>query len=197
MGQEQSQPSLRLEREQRSRKVKQRSVEKPKEIATFKNLKIKASNQEIDITVTDDTLTCGWLLSEAIRAYTGSNNLVSLRTSKGLEILDDWLTIFDRSLQPFKDNEKLVALFEQPTQGEIQLNHFIPLKVIGKGGFSKVVMARKKDTGNLYAIKVMSKEFVIKEEKISQILTERNILAKCFHPFIVKLHWAFQTVSFN
>ncbi|OMJ88477.1 hypothetical protein SteCoe_9606 [Stentor coeruleus] len=195
MGQEQSQPSLRLEREQRSRKVKQRSVEKPKEIATFKNIKIKAGNQEIDITVVDDTLTCGWLLSEAIRSYTGSNNLVSLRTSKGLEILDDWLTIFDRSLQPFKDNEKLSAIFEQPTQGEIQLNHFIPLKVIGKGGFSKVVMARKKDTGNLYAIKVMSKEFVIKEEKISQILTERNILAKCFHPFIVKLHWAFQTAD--
>lgn len=97
-------------------------------------------------------------------------------------------------MQPFKDNEKLIAVFEYPVSFDVQLNHFIPLKVIGKGGFSKVVMGTKKDTGCLYAIKVMSKEFVLKEEKINQIITEKNILAKCFHPFIVKLYWAFQSV---
>ena len=97
-------------------------------------------------------------------------------------------------MQPFKDNEKLIAVFEYPVSFDVQLNHFIPLKVIGKGGFSKVVMGTKKDTGCLYAIKVMSKEFVLKEEKINQIITEKNILAKCFHPFIVKLDWAFQSV---
>jgi hypothetical protein len=194
MGQDQSQPSLRLERYQRTRKLKQRSVEKPKGLATLKTLKILAETQEISIIVTDDTLTCGWLLSETIREYKGLGNISALKTLKGLEILDFWLTIFDRSLQPFKDNEKLVTVFEQQVSTEIQLSHFTPLKLIGKGGFSKVVMCRKKDTGNLYAIKVMSKEFVIKEEKVNQILTERNILIKCTNPFIVRLHWAFQSV---
>ena len=188
MGQEQSQPSLRLERNQRTRKLKQRSVEKATEIATLKNLMINTGSDELCITVTDDTLTCGWLLSETIRAYTGSGNIVAIKTNKGLEILDIWLSLFDRSLQPFKDNEKLDIVLEQPVTGDIQLTHFIPLKVIGKGGFSKVIMGRKKDTGQLYAIKMMSKEFVIKEEKINQIITERNILAKCSHPFIVKLY---------
>ena len=125
MGQEQSQPSLRLERDQRTRKVKQRSVEKPKEIATQKTLKISANGQEICIQVTDDTLTCGWLLSEAIRAFVGSGNIVALRTSKGLEILDTWLNMFERPLQPFKDNEKLDIVLEQPVTGDIQLTHFI------------------------------------------------------------------------
>ena len=194
MGQEQSQPSLRLERDQRTRKLKQHSVEKPKELTTLKTLKIIANGQEIHITVTDDTLTCGWLLSEAIRAYTGIGNIVALRTSKGLEILDTWLNMFERPLQPFKDNEKLEAVLESPVPPDIQLTHFIPLKVIGKGGFSKVVMCRKKDTGALYAMKIMSKEFVLKEEKTNQILTEKSILSKCSHPFIIKLHWAFQSV---
>ena len=31
------------------------------------------------------------------------------------------------------------------------------LKCIGKGGYSRVMMARKKDTGRLYAVKVMNK----------------------------------------
>ena len=195
MGQEQSQPSLRLIRESRTRKVKQRSVEKPKEISTLKTIKILVNGQNIEVTVTDDTLTCGWLLSETIRSYTGPGNLTVLRTFKNLEILDTWLTIFDRSLQPFKDNEKLVGMIEQPVSGPTQIRHFIPLKVIGKGGFSTVFMCRKKDSGYLYAMKIMSKEFVIKEEKVPQILTERNILIKCSNPYIVKLHWAFQTVS--
>jgi hypothetical protein len=194
MGQDQSQPSLRLIREQRTRKVKQRSVEKPKELSTLKTLKVQVNGQNIEIIVTDDTLTCGWLLSESIRAYTGPGNLVVLRTFKNLEILDTWLTVFDRCLQPFKDNERFVGVIEQPVSGPTQLKHFIPLKVIGKGGFSTVVMCRKKDSGYLYAMKVMSKEFVIREEKIPQILTERNILTKCSNPYIVKLHWAFQTV---
>ena len=73
--------------------------------------------------------------------------------------------------------------------------HFEPIKLIGKGGFSRVVEVRKRDTGMLYAIKIMSKTFLVKEEKVQQILTERRIMIESSHPFIVKLHWAFQSVS--
>ena len=65
--------------------------------------------------------------------------------------------------------------------------------MIGKGGFSQVLEVRKKDDGMLYAMKVISKNFIIQQEKIEQILTERIILEKAGHPFIVKLHFAFQT----
>ena len=38
------------------------------------------------------------------------------------------------------------------------------VKAIGKGGFAeKVYLARKKDTGTLYAIKTMSKRFILEE----------------------------------
>ena len=40
------------------------------------------------------------------------------------------------------------------------MESFEQLKVIGRGGFSKVVLARKKDSGELYAIKIMSKSTV-------------------------------------
>jgi serine/threonine protein kinase len=39
----------------------------------------------------------------------------------------------------------------------ITINSFELLKVIGRGGFSRVALARKKDTGMLYAIKILSK----------------------------------------
>ena len=48
--------------------------------------------------------------------------------------------------------------------------------MIGRGGFSKVVLARKIDTGRLYAIKILKKDQLVNENKIKPILSERNVL---------------------
>ncbi len=46
----------------------------------------------------------------------------------------------------------------------VTMQDFDKIKVIGKGGFAeKVYLARKKDTGSLYAIKTMSKDFIMEE----------------------------------
>ena len=46
----------------------------------------------------------------------------------------------------------------------MSMQDFDKIKVIGKGGFAeKVYLARKKDTGSLYAIKTMSKKFIMEE----------------------------------
>jgi serine/threonine protein kinase len=69
--------------------------------------------------------------------------------------------------------------------------------VIGRGGFSRVVLARKKDSGRLYALKIMKKHRIFREKKLKPIMSERNIMdmLKTKHPFIIKLHWAFQSVN--
>ena len=49
-------------------------------------------------------------------------------------------------------------------KGMMTMQDFDKIKVIGKGGFAeKVYLARKKDTGSLYAIKTMSKDFIMEE----------------------------------
>lgn len=37
------------------------------------------------------------------------------------------------------------------------------MRVIGRGGFSRVILARKKDTGRLYAIKILRKDRLIND----------------------------------
>lgn len=54
-----------------------------------------------------------------------------------------------------------------------------------------MLLARKKDTGRLYAMKILKKSKIIREKKIKPILSERAVLEQLDHPFIVKLHWAF------
>lgn len=76
-----------------------------------------------------------------------------------------------------------------------KLSDFEVIKVIGKGGFSTVLQVRKRDNSMIYAMKVISKSFVLQKGKSESIMTEQKIFAKMNHQFIVKLHYAFQSVT--
>jgi len=67
------------------------------------------------------------------------------------------------------------------------------LKVIGKGSFGKVMQVKKKDDGQIYAMKVLRKEAIIARKQVDHTRAEKAILQKIDHPFIVKLNYAFQT----
>lgn len=79
---------------------------------------------------------------------------------------------------------------EKASTGQFEL-----LRVLGQGSFGKVFLVRKvqgKDTGTLYAMKVLKKATLKVRDRVRTKL-ERNILADVNHPFIVKLQYAFQT----
>ncbi|CAH1102573.1 unnamed protein product [Psylliodes chrysocephalus] len=74
-------------------------------------------------------------------------------------------------------------------------SQFELLKVLGEGSFGKVFLARKvvgADAGTLYAMKVLKKATLRVRDR-HRTKMERNILVDVEHPFIVKLHYAFQT----
>jgi len=65
--------------------------------------------------------------------------------------------------------------------------------LIGKGSFGKVMQVKKKDSGQILAMKVLRKEAIIARKQVAHTMAERNILQRVQHPFIVTLHYAFQT----
>jgi len=67
------------------------------------------------------------------------------------------------------------------------------MKVIGKGSFGKEFQVRKKDNGQIYAMKVLNKKAIIKRGEVQHTLTEKNILKNLVHPFLVNLYFTFQT----
>ncbi|KAJ1527862.1 hypothetical protein ONE63_007802 [Megalurothrips usitatus] len=74
-------------------------------------------------------------------------------------------------------------------------SQFELLKVLGQGSFGKVFLVRKvvgKDAGTLYAMKVLKKATLKIRDRVRTKM-ERNILVDVRHPFIVRLHYAFQT----
>lgn len=65
--------------------------------------------------------------------------------------------------------------------------------LLGEGSYSSVVQAEEISCGKKFAVKVLSKKFIIKENKAKYVTIEKQALTKLVrHPFIVKLHYTFQ-----
>ncbi|XP_017538077.1 STKc_SGK domain-containing protein [Pygocentrus nattereri] len=79
---------------------------------------------------------------------------------------------------------------------QIKPSDFDYLKIIGKGSFGKVLLARHKETEQYYAVKVLQKKIILKKKEQKHIMAERSVLMKNIkHPFLVGLHYSFQTTD--
>uniref|UniRef100_A0A914QBW8 non-specific serine/threonine protein kinase n=1 Tax=Panagrolaimus davidi TaxID=227884 RepID=A0A914QBW8_9BILA len=89
-----------------------------------------------------------------------------------------------------------IEVCEVRKEGEkANASQFELLKVLGQGSFGKVFLVRKikgRDSNKLYAMKVLKKATLKVRDRVRTKM-ERNILAQISHPFIVRLHYAFQT----
>ncbi|KAJ0976914.1 hypothetical protein J5N97_012388 [Dioscorea zingiberensis] len=87
--------------------------------------------------------------------------------------------------------QRISIAFRAP-QENFTIRDFELGKVLGVGSHSKVVRAKKKGTGHVYALKIMDKDYIIKENKVSCAKLERIVLDQLDHPGIVGLYFTFQ-----
>ncbi|THV08389.1 hypothetical protein K435DRAFT_847256 [Dendrothele bispora CBS 962.96] len=74
------------------------------------------------------------------------------------------------------------------------IKDFDIIKPISKGAFGSVFLAKKKATGDYYAIKVLKKADMIAKNQITNVKAERMILMKqAESPFVAKLYFTFQS----
>ena len=78
-------------------------------------------------------------------------------------------------------------------QSKIGYTDFKIEKVIGRGSFGKVFMVRKRDTGKIFAMKVLKKDAIEARNQRMHTRAERDIMEKIKCPYIVDMHYAFQT----
>lgn len=74
----------------------------------------------------------------------------------------------------------------------LTIKDFDVLGRIGDGSFSTVFLARQKQSGKQYAIKMMNKHLVMRNKMVEYIKNERFILDKFDDAGIAKLHFTFQ-----
>ncbi|KAI8371044.1 kinase-like domain-containing protein [Blakeslea trispora] len=76
-----------------------------------------------------------------------------------------------------------------------RIRDFELLKVLGKGATGKVILVREQKSHGLFALKSITKSWSITRREVEHIRMERDILvslAAIRHPFLIRLHAAFQ-----
>lgn len=75
----------------------------------------------------------------------------------------------------------------------INFKSFTVLDEIGRGSFGKVYKIIKNDSRQVFALKQLNKDFLIKQKQLKYAIGECKILSYLTHPFIIKMNYAFQT----
>lgn len=109
---------------------------------------------------------------------------------------DEWITAIRTVADRLRaDQEKAPQPQENTSEKKISLDDFDILRVLGKGTFGKVVLARKKDNLEVVAIKILKKEVIMAKDEVAHTMTENRVLQKVHHPFLTELKYSFQTVD--
>ncbi|NXO15454.1 KS6A3 kinase, partial [Oriolus oriolus] len=118
-------------------------------------------------------------------------------TENGQQIVDEPMGEDDINPQTEEGSIKEIAITHHVKEGHEKADpsQFELLKVLGQGSFGKVFLVKKisgSDARQLYAMKVLKKATLKVRDRVRTKM-ERDILVEVNHPFIVKLHYAFQT----
>lgn len=60
----------------------------------------------------------------------------------------------------FEDDDDYYIQSGNENKDQISIDSFHLLSIIGKGSYAKVALVRKKDTGKIYALKILKKSYI-------------------------------------
>jgi len=96
-------------------------------------------------------------------------------------------------IESLQKHQKGLTVQVEKDVEKVSVEDFDLLNLIGKGSFGKVLQVKKKDNGKIFAMKVLDKKHILDHNEVEHTLAEKHILQRIHHPFLVNLHYSFQT----
>ncbi|KAJ0974922.1 hypothetical protein J5N97_016887 [Dioscorea zingiberensis] len=134
---------------------------------------------------------------EALTVQTFGARIEKLHREKYLQLCDavDAEKVDVSSTVMDEDDDVVRSLRTSPVhpinKDRTSIDDFVIIKPISRGAFGRVFLAKKRTTGDLFAIKVLKKADMIRKNAVESILAERDILISVRNPFVVRFFYSF------
>ncbi|CAD8136150.1 unnamed protein product [Paramecium pentaurelia] len=130
-----------------------------------------------------------------------NKNIIGFQTTDQNIALDHYLSLVGKDLQFLnRKTIKLSPLHCTCDSNKLSLKSFQLLQCIGMGGFSRVYLVRSKSNGRFLALKLISKQFIIENQKQTIVQNERDVMVQLnlsdqhlSKQFICQLECAFES----
>lgn len=135
-------------------------------------------------------------ITESLQTAITQKTLIEVEKRKEkLDNLEDHLenlSLSDDEKSELKKQFSEDAANHTPQRQRLTVHDFETVSIIGRGAFGEVKVVRKKDTGEVFAMKYMKKDDMIKKNQVQHIRAERDLLAAADNKWLVKLLYSFQ-----
>ncbi|KAJ3439694.1 serine/threonine-protein kinase pkga-related [Anaeramoeba flamelloides] len=100
----------------------------------------------------------------------------------------------DKQIQSKKLKRKSSEI-QQIINNFSKISDFEIIQKIARGAYGRVFLAKKRKTGDIYALKVLKKADMLLKNQVDHVTRERKIMSKTsnHNPHVVKLYYSFQT----
>ena len=99
--------------------------------------------------------------------------------------------------RPASPHLSAVVSNPQPRAVQTSIKDFEIIKPISKGAFGSVYLAKKKSTGDYFAIKVLKKADMVAKNQVTNVKAERAIMMwQGESDFVAKLYWTFSSKDY-
>ncbi|KAJ3137212.1 hypothetical protein HK100_000789 [Physocladia obscura] len=110
-------------------------------------------------------------------------------------VYDHWFKLMPRQWKEMISGDiRIQLMYKSVESNALNAEDFSVLKLVGKGSFGKVVLVKKKNTGRVYAMKILTKKHIVARQEVAHTISERNVLIKAANsPFCVGMKFSFQS----
>ena len=113
--------------------------------------------------------------------------------SQAMVLVDEKLNATERLSAALDITKKTVTKKERKNSGimsETLISDFQFIDKISSGAYARVFLARKKKTGDIYAIKAIPKDRTIQKNEIQSVITEKDILLRLVSPYMIRFFYS-------
>lgn len=75
-------------------------------------------------------------------------------------------------------------------RGTTSIADFDFIKLISAGAYARVFLARKKITGDIFAIKVLPRNEIMQKNQVNRVFLEKDLLLKLNNPYIINFYYS-------